>query len=146
MPAENVISVVCSCGKRLKAPPTAAGKKARCPVCKSVVVLPSNENSIGVATMEPPETAEPPPAALGSVADHDDGTDGMYDVAEPASAAAGAPSGPACPQCHSAMDDGAVICTNCGFDTRTGKLLAVAAAPAPAKAGIFGKAAKSEGG
>ena len=33
MPATETISVECPCGKRLKAPATAVGRKAKCPSC-----------------------------------------------------------------------------------------------------------------
>jgi hypothetical protein len=36
-----------------------------------------------------------------------------------------------CPQCSAEMAEQAVLCTNCGYDKRTGKSLAAATAPAP---------------
>jgi len=36
---ENSITVQCACGKRLKAPATAVGKKARCPGCGEILEL-----------------------------------------------------------------------------------------------------------
>jgi hypothetical protein len=45
-------------------------------------------------------------------------------LADQANTAAAQPEGPCCPSCRSPLDDGAVLCTNCGFDTRTGKSLA----------------------
>jgi hypothetical protein len=62
----------------------------------------------------------------------DDGLGALYDLAQQANSAAPPPAAVRCPQCASALDDGAVLCTNCGFDTRTGKNLARAAAAAPA--------------
>jgi hypothetical protein len=49
----------------------------------------------------------------------------------------------ACPQCAAVMDDQAVLCTNCGYDTRTGKSLTLASAPAPAKAPPLAKPGKA---
>ena len=34
------ISVTCPCGKKLNAPDTLAGKRAKCPVCKELVEIP----------------------------------------------------------------------------------------------------------
>src|SRR5260221_9789673 len=44
--ASNVISVTCDCGKRLKAPASAAGKRARCPACGNVHVLPEPQDPV----------------------------------------------------------------------------------------------------
>jgi hypothetical protein len=132
MPGESVISVVCGCGKKLKAPSAAAGKKARCPACSSVVVLPSFDKS-GEPEPVVAAKAAPPAPSIGAVQEQDDGLGGMYDVAEPTDLAASAPAGPRCPQCKAAMEDGAVLCTNCGYDKRTGKSLS-AAAPVTGKA------------
>jgi hypothetical protein len=48
----------------------------------------------------------------------------MYELAEQADTAAAAPDVPHCPSCRSALENNAVLCTNCGYDTRTGKSLA----------------------
>jgi hypothetical protein len=171
VPTENVISVVCSCGKRLKGPASAAGKKARCPACGNVVVLAAPAASeigavpdIGAV----PAAAKPKvtvttnvaaiktarPAKIGAVTvgaapvaaplplEHEeDGLGAMYELAEQAKAAP--VSGTACPQCRTGMDENAVLCTNCGYDTRTGKSLTVDSPPVPvgraAKAGKPGK-------
>ena len=49
MPGESSIVVVCKCGKKLKAPAAAAGKKARCPACANTLVL-----TPGTAAQLPP--------------------------------------------------------------------------------------------
>jgi RsiW-degrading membrane proteinase PrsW (M82 family) len=43
------IDFSCTCGKTLKAPDTAAGRKARCPRCQSIVTVPS---AVSAASME----------------------------------------------------------------------------------------------
>lgn len=47
-----------------------------------------------------------------------------------------------CGHCASPMPQGAVLCTNCGYDTRTGKKLAVATAAKPVAAAAKGGKAK----
>jgi hypothetical protein len=54
----------------------------------------------------------------------------LYELAEQAKAAPA--SGTACPQCGNAMDENAVLCTSCGYDTRTGKSVAAASGPVAA--------------
>jgi hypothetical protein len=95
----GTISVQCKCGKKLKAPATAVGKKAKCPKCGNVL------------TVTPP----PPPP-------DDDSLDALYDLAAAGEqAAAQEQLAPRCPSCMREMAPGAVLCTNCGYDTRSGK-------------------------
>jgi hypothetical protein len=104
------ISVLCSCGKTLKAPASAVGKKAKCPKCGTVLTV-----------QAPPPPPPPPPHAQPDSID-----DALYDLADQsqqAAAQAPPPLGPRCPQCMAEMAAGAVLCTRCGYDTRTGKSL-----------------------
>jgi hypothetical protein len=124
----GTISVQCSCGKKLKAPASAVGKKAKCPKCGNVL------------TVTPP----PPPP------DEDNSLDALYDLAQESEQhAAQQQLAPRCPNCMREMAAGAVLCTNCGYDTRKGK--AVAAAPKstgtrfdPATAAAAEQAAKNK--
>ena len=97
------ITVQCACGAKLKAPASAVGRKARCPKCGATLTVHA-----------------PPPQ-------EEDGFDAMYDLASDAnSAAASAPAEQVavlCPACRTRMEAGAVLCTHCGYDTRTGKAL-----------------------
>jgi hypothetical protein len=115
MPATgDTISVECACGKRLKAPATAIGRRAKCPACANVLTI---------------EAPPPPP----EIAD-DDPLGAMYDLAETEKAAANSShldDSPRCPKCAAAMSSGAVLCTNCGFDSRSNKKITAAAAPKP---------------
>jgi hypothetical protein len=102
--AEGIISVQCKCGKRLKAPQAAVGRKAKCPNCGNVMVV------------EPPK---PDPV-------ENEIDDALYDLAgQEASAGkqAAAAGGANCPSCYQPMSPGAVVCTSCGYDTRTGRKL-----------------------
>lgn len=112
----ETISVLCKCGKKLKAPASAVGKKAKCPKCGNVLVVQA-----------------PPPK-------QEDEFDALYDLAADSEKAAQQQDvAPRCPQCISPMPPGAVLCTNCGYDTRSGKN--VAAPVAPLKASPIGKPA-----
>src|SRR5687768_8188919 len=94
---------MCSCGKKLKAPASAVGKKAKCPKCGNVL------------TVAPP----PPPP------EEDNSLDALYDLAQESEQhAAQQQMNPRCPSCMREMTPGAVVCTNCGYDTRKGKTLA----------------------
>src|SRR5580658_5427264 len=58
MAAEGMLSVVCGCGRRLKAPIEAAGKRARCPACGNIVVLTPPDELTATPEITPPL---PPP-------------------------------------------------------------------------------------
>ena len=124
----GTISVLCSCGKKLKAPATAVGKKAKCPKCGNVLTV----------------KAPPPP-------EEDNSLDALYDLAQESEQhAAQQEMAPRCPNCMREMTPGAVLCTNCGYDTRKGKSVAATAAPVaagtrfdPAKAAAAEAAAKN---
>src|SRR5437867_2133715 len=140
------LTVQCSCGKRLKAPASAVGKRAKCPACGNVLTIsaaapsPAAPSQAKPAARKPaaigPAPVAPPPAAAdqGVGLDHDD-LDGLYALAASEQAAAASQAvddSPRCPGCASPMQIGAVLCTNCGFDTRTSKrVTANAKAPVP---------------
>ena len=86
-----MITFSCQCGKALRAKDEIAGKRVRCPACSQVVAVPRGA-----------EGGSPSLAAEG-----------------PAKEAEGSPS--LCPQCHVELPPGAVLCTTCGLDLRTGK-------------------------
>jgi hypothetical protein len=130
---EQSIVVVCACGKKLKAPAGSAGKKARCPACGNILLLTTSAAGGTPSVVTTARSVAKPPAT--NPAD-DDGLSAMYDLAEQAQAASAVADVARCPQCKSPWDDGAVLCTNCGYDTRTGKVVSsapVAAAKKPKK-------------
>src|SRR6185436_19228124 len=95
------ISVLCGCGKKLKAPATAVGRKAKCPACGNVLTIEA----------PPPPVPEPEDDPLGA----------LYDLAESEKQAAESnqiDDSPHCPKCGQAMTPGAVICVACGHDLR----------------------------
>jgi DNA-directed RNA polymerase subunit M/transcription elongation factor TFIIS len=138
VPGEASIQVVCACGKKLKAPATSVGKKARCPACGAIMILSANATartadaaSTAASAAAPGRTSagrtvsQPSPSPA-TVPEDDDGLGALYDLAEQAKATPTPTAAARCPKCKSAMDDGAVLCTNCGYDTRTGKALSSA--------------------
>jgi hypothetical protein len=66
----------------------------------------------------------PTPPRIGIAPEDDGGLSALYELAEQENNAAVAPDGPHCPSCRSALAEGAVLCTDCGYDTRSGKSLA----------------------
>ncbi len=65
------ISVVCpKCTKKLNAPDALAGKRAKCPQCTTVVVVPGIGVNAGVVPA-PPVAPEPPPSPQTSIWDED---------------------------------------------------------------------------
>ena len=54
----------------------------------------------------------------------DDGLDALHELAEQEQSAATLPDKPQCPSCRSEVEGNAVLCTNCGFNFRSGKSLA----------------------
>lgn len=143
---EQSITVVCTCGRKLKAPASAVGRKARCKGCGAVMTIQAED----VMTTEPvaartstmtastPRTATRPaakkPAPPPPPAD-DDPLSALYDLAqEEKNASQIVDDSPRCPQCISPLTPNAVICTSCGYNVRTGKALQTAkGADAPKK-------------
>jgi hypothetical protein len=58
------ILVTCECGKKLKAPDNAAGKKVRCKQCGETVTVPAAENEFGDFEDDPGEDTPPAPRRL----------------------------------------------------------------------------------
>lgn len=86
------ITVTCQCGKRFRVKDKYAGKRGRCPACRAPVTIPRAAAGAG-ASEAPPVPAGPPAAG------------------EAAST---------CPGCARPLAPGAVVCLNCGYDTRAG--------------------------
>lgn len=153
MPDVNSVKVTCTCGKCFKAPASAVGKRARCPACSAVMVIgagtamkssPAVPAAASSARRTPAVAAASRPVArpqLQPAVATADPFDALDELVRQEETAAPLPDTARCGQCGSPMSQGAVLCTNCGFDTRTGKTLAAATVTksikpvAPAKAG-----------
>lgn len=110
------IAIQCgSCRKRFAAKEKLAGHKVKCPQCGAVLTIPV------------PHPEPQPAPQIGDLLDE-------YETAPPPSGEIGlAPSGPSvgtesasyagpkCPSCGASLPPGAVICTDCGYNLRTGK-------------------------
>jgi len=121
------ITVECTCGKRLKAPATAIGRKAKCPKCGNILIV--------EAPPPPPEETQEE-LGLG----FDDGA--LYELAanEAQHAATAEATESRCPNCARLMADGGILCTNCGYNTKTGKTIEVVKdEPPKPKKSLFGK-------
>jgi hypothetical protein len=74
------ISVHCpQCGKKLNAPDSAAGKRARCPQCKTILTLPAADVPMADEVLDA-EPMQPPPSGLG-VSDPGDAPGDEYGLA-----------------------------------------------------------------
>jgi hypothetical protein len=103
------------CGKRLRVRPEWAGKKAKCPACGAVSVVPGAGPAPGTAVR-----AAGPPADVLTVEPVD-----VIPLQPEADAGKEAPPAPedTCPECGHFMARDAVICLDCGFNRKTGKQL-----------------------
>jgi hypothetical protein len=153
MSEEHFIRVPCICGKNFKVPATAAGKKARCPACSAIMVIPASPSLSPSGAAAPAQVSgmRRAPASSGqsrpvarpqlepeiASAPAGDSMDVLDELARQAEVATALPDVARCSQCAMPMPEGAVLCTNCGYDTRTGRKLTVAAAATPAKREAF---------
>jgi hypothetical protein len=116
------ILIVCpKCGKQIKAPESALGKKVRCKFCQAAFVA-----SAGGSKAPPAKPAKPPkgkgadkPAADKDSAkpsrfrlDDEDDDPNPYVLQDMSLA-------PRCPDCANEIDEGQVICLHCGYNLRT---------------------------
>jgi hypothetical protein len=118
-----------SCGKSYKWKPEFAGRKVKCK-CGFTMTAP----------------ATPPNAA--AVSDEPD-LDAMYDLAsagqEAAKMEAASPTF-RCPSCQASLEPGVTVCTECGFNLKTGSKVKAKAAAAGAAGGMGGGAAVATAG
>lgn len=105
------IKIYCACGAGLKLPPTAIGKKIKCPKCGSVFVAEEEESPFSLA---PLDTFDEEVAAKAQQARKIE-----QERLEHANAS-GKPGTP-CPLCGKSIAHGAVMCVACGYDSRTGR-------------------------
>lgn len=126
--AEELMKVSCPCGKRIRVPANATGRKARCPVCHNVFVVGQTPASpteairshphVQPATPEPEEYEEQDEAAGWSESEQS-----LLSEAEQQAGAAGGVSCKLCPNCGQTMPLEARLCVACGFDTKSGRRL-----------------------
>lgn len=147
------VVVVCTCGAKLRAPTTLAGKRVKCPKCTSPIHVPGQRPGVSTSVdasssqkqaghRTPAEALAPlgslrgkpagasPKSKAASVASPtalDDGDDFLSGLAGHEASSSAEPMealptvGGPCLGCGGVMATGAVVCTQCGFDTRKGK-------------------------
>jgi hypothetical protein len=119
--ATPILLVCPKCGKQIKAPENALGKKVRCKFCQAAFVA-----STGGGKAPPAKSAKPP-AGKGSAKppaakdtnkparlrlDDEDDDPNPYILQDMSLA-------PRCPDCANEVEEGQVICLSCGYNLRT---------------------------
>lgn len=119
------ISVSCpKCKKRFSTPDQYAGKKAKCSQCGQIMVVP-----------------QPAKASTNDLV-----TEMLDEEFGPAPQSPKTAASNACPSCKRAVAPGAVLCVNCGYDFRQGKVRQVSRpAPLPQKREIPASTAAQPG-
>lgn len=102
----------CACGKQLAAPAAAAGRRARCPQCQTVVEIPRPEAELAALDPLADELRLAAPAPLPASEERR-----SHVTPTPTEA------GRQCPSCKRMIPPPARICTACGIDLKTGRFL-----------------------
>ena len=112
--AATILIVCPECGKQIKAPENVVGKKVRCKSCQAAFVAGKGTGAAPPSKPAKPAKTPPskkPPAKRPQDDDVDDDGNpyGMIDVNLSSR----------CPDCANDMEEGAVICLICGYNTQT---------------------------
>ncbi len=122
--AATILIVCPECDKEIKAPENVLGKKVRCKSCQATFVANKAKKSKGPPAKSSKSSAgksakpssgksasgKPDKRAVEDDDDHDDPNPyGMIDMSFV----------PRCPDCANEMEEGAIICLTCGYNTRT---------------------------
>jgi len=122
--AETIVISCPECGKQLRVPEEAAGKKIRCKGCEHVFTVespgkskpakaPAKAAAPKPAPAKPGKPAKPAPAKPPASKDDDEEDGKAYGVTELDLA-------PRCPECANEMESAeAIICLHCGFNIQT---------------------------
>ncbi|HEV3116617.1 MAG TPA: hypothetical protein VGY58_06165 [Gemmataceae bacterium] len=101
------IDITCpECKKQLKGPEELIGKKIRCKSCKATFTVKSAKAAAGKAAKA--AKAE----ASGAYALEDEDSKNPYKMTDVITSSR-------CPQCAADMEEGDIICLNCGYNTQT---------------------------
>jgi phage FluMu protein Com len=119
-----------SCKKKIKAAEKFAGKRVKCPGCQSVLAIPSADGTAAAPAAVKPtapaptagllddeipirqEASQPAVSPLAGMLDDD------IPIRQEAAVPAAAQTPASCPGCGTAVQTGAVICVDCGYDFR----------------------------
>ncbi len=114
------ISVACgSCSKRFRANEKLAGKRVKCPKCDGVLTIPPIDSAELTSTSAAYAKSEMGLETTTSTATH-----ATYKTVIEAELPR------LCPSCAQPLDSKAILCVNCGYDTRVGKKLVTESAVA----------------
>ena len=116
--SDNRIVIHCECGAKLKVPAAAAGKKGRCPTCKTVVSIPLPQEEFNDDSGGPIGLSPAPAPSENSLLDELAAQE--QDAPQTAQPDGGRKS-QTCPACETAIADGAALCMSCGYNLTTGK-------------------------
>ncbi|MHB1421594.1 MAG: hypothetical protein ACYC3I_00075 [Gemmataceae bacterium] len=107
--ATPTILIVCpECGKKIKAPENVFGKKVRCKFCQAAFVA-----GKGSGKAPPGKPAKPAkPTTVDAVKDEEEDDGNPYGLVNVSLA-------PRCPECANEIDEGQVICLQCGYNLRS---------------------------
>jgi hypothetical protein len=131
------IKVQCACGKAFAAKDELAGKTVKCPNCQQPLKIPAAAAAAVKSPAKPATAAASKPGQTKPAAPAKPAAAAKPAPAGPRPAAPAAPSGESlfdeiglqaaeagtqpCPGCTQPMPIGAVICINCGYNTRIGR-------------------------
>jgi hypothetical protein len=114
------IEIKCQCGKVLKAPDSMAGKRAKCPACGTVLVVPAAEEEILEAEEIAPPVDDDPYGLRGALDE-----EAAYQLAnpQPAKQTPSSEDRRPCPACGEMIPVAAAKCRFCNevFDSRLKK-------------------------
>jgi hypothetical protein len=113
--AATILIVCPECDKEIKAPANVLGKKVRCKSCQSTFVA-NKESRKGPPAKSskpsPGKSAKKPSKPARHVDDDDDDDPNPYGMTDMSFV-------PRCPDCANEMEEGAIVCLTCGYNTRT---------------------------
>jgi hypothetical protein len=119
------IKVTCACGQSFAANDALAGKRVKCPKCAQPLQIPGavqagggqKAASPGAAPQAPrPQQQRPQQPAAPA-----DPFGALFD--EVGLKAQQVNSGPTCPNCRAAMAPGAILCVQCGYNQKLGRVM-----------------------
>ncbi len=119
------VKIRCECGAGLRLPAKALGRKVKCPKCQRAFVATSGEH---------PASAAAPADDLSSMMQELAAAEKKSAAVAQPDRASSAPAPTACPLCGKPLEAGAVLCTGCGYDARTGRRLSSAKVSVPVAA------------
>jgi hypothetical protein len=115
------IRIVCpECGKNIKAPDNVLGKKVRCKSCQATFVAnegggkgpPAKSSKHSSSKPAKSKSGKPAKVKTAKPIDDDDDDPNPYGLIDMSFV-------PRCPDCANEMEEGAIICLTCGYNTRT---------------------------